>query len=716
MIFYKCKRGIQFSFALKLLITASFSNDIYLIIISSVNLFTILLIMLKKFKPFWKYFRIILLLELCFNDQPFGPVIIASINYNIKYKIVILSYYILRVSLIFFHTFKIIDWVYLGILFIGFNAYFYLHDRKLSDSKINSQSQRKLTQLDITSQNDYNDMFDYFNYIPLGICLLDNNYNILNYNQKTTKYCSTIKEDCLQQQLHLIIQRAWIQQQQNPSALRFERRSIFNSSEDYGSDFQLKRMQSFSQTRKKAISFTSCKQYGNVFDVAQIINKFKQKGITGLVNLNSLKYKDSSSLKTYEIKIYEITKGYLIMIKNITKKEKQIDMKDRYHFQQMLINSFSHELRTPLNCSLSLLQTLEQQVKSDLNDTYLKPAIISNKKLLHQINDILDFANFEVKTFKLRPTIFKLSSLIKTIEDYFKAECEQKEIKFVIKVCDDAFIRSDFDRILQILVNLLNNSVKFTKQKGVIQLNVQRVGSLYQFGVYDTGCGISPEKLFLINKILQNSEVDIARRGEEDYIQYVGLGLKVSSQIARQLCDKGELSITSQLNQFTNNRFIVKDLQSYDEALTIPTDECIQEPYKSKVKTKCNCLNVLIVDDIPFNHLAFITVLKYFNVKSDSAYDGQMAIDMVKSRYKNCSCTYKLIFMDIDMPGIDGYQTTKEIQQFLSQNDLSSTVIMCSAFDSKENIDFAYKSGMKDILPKPIETCRLKKILYKYYF
>ncbi|CAD8139443.1 unnamed protein product [Paramecium pentaurelia] len=716
MIFYKSKGGIHLTFALKLLVTASFSNDIYLIVISSVNIFTILMKMTihKKQTLIWKYIRIILLLELCLNDQPFGPVIIASINYNIKYKIVILSFYILRASLIFFNTFKIIDWVYVGILFISFNVYFYLHDIKQSDSKVNCQSQRKLTQSEIPSQNDSNDVIDFFNYIPLGICLLDKNYKIVNSNNKTKKYCSNIEENSLQQQLFVMIHKAWIEQQQNPSALRFEKRSMFNSSEDYGSDFQLRRMKSFSQTRKKAISLTFHKQFNHIIDFAQIINKFKNSGMIN--NFNSLKYRDQTSQKTYEIKIYEISKGYLITIRNITKNEKQIDMKDRYHFQQMLINSFSHELRTPLNCSLALLQTLEQEVKSDLNDTYLKPAIISNKKLLHQINDILDFANFEVQTFQLRPTIFKLSNLIQTIEDYFQAECKQKKIEFIIQVCDDAFIRSDFDRILQILVNLLNNSVKFTKQKGIIKLNIQRVGSLYQFEVYDTGCGISTEKLFLINKILQNSEVDLARRGEEDYLQYVGLGLKVSSQIARQLCDNGELFITSQLNQFTNNRFIVKDLQSYDETLTIPTDECIQEPYKSYVKKKCNCQNVLIVDDIPFNHLAFITVLKYFNIKSDSAYDGQMAIDMVKSRYQKCQCTYKLIFMDIDMPGIDGYQTTKLIQQFLEQNNMNTVIIMCSAFDSKENIDIAYKSGMKDILPKPIQTNRLKKILYKYYF
>ncbi|CAD8130937.1 unnamed protein product [Paramecium sonneborni] len=79
----------------------------------------------------------------------------------------------------------------------------------------------------------------------------------------------------------------------------------------------------------------------------------------------------------------------------------------------MLIDSYSHELLTPLNCSLQLLQTLEQQLKSDLNDKYLKPVIISNKKLLHQINDILEFANFEVKTFKLRPSILQQKIILK---------------------------------------------------------------------------------------------------------------------------------------------------------------------------------------------------------------------------------------------------------------------------------------------------------------
>ncbi|CAD8130938.1 unnamed protein product [Paramecium sonneborni] len=109
----------------------------------------------------------------------------------------------------------------------------------------------------------------------------------------------------------LITFRAWIRHQQIPRALGFERRSEFNPSEDYGSQFQLRRMQSFSQTRKKAISLNSCKQYNNTIDIAQIINKFKSKGITRIIKINSLKYRDQTSLKTYEIRIYELSKGYL---------------------------------------------------------------------------------------------------------------------------------------------------------------------------------------------------------------------------------------------------------------------------------------------------------------------------------------------------------------------------------------------------------------------
>ncbi|CAD8081016.1 unnamed protein product [Paramecium sonneborni] len=712
MIKYKSKRGIQILFALKHLITASFSQDIYLIIISAANLITLILLLKKNLHSIWKYFRIIFLLELCFFDYIFSPPIIATIYFKIKFKIVILVFYCCRVGFIYFQVFQIIDWVYLGVLFISFIFYIYSHESKLLNSKNQITSERKLSYININSQSDQQDIFDLFNFLPFGICILDDKQNITNSNQKAKKYCSNIKEENLQSQLFMMIQKACLQQ--------LDKKSIFNSSEDQASEFQMRRLQSFSQTRKKAIS--QQRQFSNLIDVTQIINKHKTiKGVSD--KQNSLKYKDSITNKIYEIKIYEISQGSLICMQNISKKEKQSEIRERFHFQSMLINSFSHELKTPLNCSLSLLQILEQELRSneilqhnEIEQKYLKPAIISNRKLLHQINDILDYATFEASTFELRPTQFKISTLINTIDYYFKDECQQKQIHFVIQTCDDSLINNDFDRIVQILVNLLNNSVKFTKQNGLIQFNINRMGSIYSFEVFDTGCGISVEKLYLINKILQNHETDILKRGDEDYIQYVGLGLKVSSQIAFKLCQKGELIITSSLNQFTKSRFYVQDLITQEEILTIPTDEFIQIPYQSKTKKKCNCSLVLIVDDIPFNHLAFTTVLKYFNIKCDSAYDGNMAIDMVKRKYDNCQCGYKLIFMDIDMPGIDGYQCSKEISLFLQQKNITSFIIMCSAFDSKENIDIAYKSGMKDILPKPINTLQLKKILGKYYF
>lgn len=125
MNIYKCKRGIQFLFTLKLLVNASFSNDIYLISIASASLFTLMMFLKKNRHPILNYTRIILLLELCFFDVPFSAGIIASMNFKIKFKIIILIYYCARVGLLYFRSLKIVDWMFLGILFVVYAVYFY---------------------------------------------------------------------------------------------------------------------------------------------------------------------------------------------------------------------------------------------------------------------------------------------------------------------------------------------------------------------------------------------------------------------------------------------------------------------------------------------------------------------------------------------------------------------------------------------------------------
>lgn len=105
--------------------------------------------------------------------------------------------------------------------------------------------------------------------------------------------------------------------------------------------------------------------------------------------------------------------------------------------------------------------------------------MISNQRLLHQINDILDFANFEARTFKIRPGLFQLEQLSSKLYEYFKWECEKKQVKFQIKTCSNVTISSDYDRVMQILVNLMSNSIKFTNDGGEIHFTVNRVGQYY---------------------------------------------------------------------------------------------------------------------------------------------------------------------------------------------------------------------------------------------
>ncbi|CAD8104017.1 unnamed protein product [Paramecium primaurelia] len=712
MIFHKYKRCLHLAFAIKHLISASLSKNPHLIAISAA-LIIVLFLLFKSERLVWKYIRISLLLELCFYDAPFTPSIVATLQSKITHKWLLLIFYSIRISAMNAFNFQIIDWVYFSIQFVA--LFIYLCEKERKPFQRNSQLiNRNQNYLNMGLMIESVELYDILNRIPCGICLLDSNLQVVSSNNKVRKYVVSQIETNLQQAVFLMIQKAYLQSQQINSFRKNEKHKSIFESLDEQSDIPIKRLQSFCQQRRTTLQQKTT-NVSNVSDIAQIIQKHKIKNLEE-TKLNVLKFKDTNTGKTFEIRIYDITNGCMIVIENITNFEYQQDMQERYRFYSKLINSFSHELRTPLNCSLQLLQILDQNLKGELNDQYLKPALISNKKLLHQINDILDYANFEAQTFKLRPQLFKLSTITKTIEDYFRAECEQKQITLTISSCDDTYISSDYDRIMQILVNLMNNSVKYTKQQGEIHFVVQRAGSIYQFEVFDTGCGIPVEKLYLITKILKNCELDWSRRGDEDYMQYVGLGLKVSSQIARKLCDTGDLSIFSSVNQYTKSKFYVKDMKQYLDQMIEPTEDHIQEPYKSIGRIKCQCVNVLICDDIPFNHLALSTVLKYFNVRVDNAYDGFMAIEMVKQKVSKCKCGYKLIFMDIDMPEMDGCQATKEILQVFSQHQIQCVVIMCSAYDSKENIDYAMKCGMKEILPKPVDTNLLKKILQKYYF
>ncbi|CAD8177115.1 unnamed protein product [Paramecium pentaurelia] len=496
----------------------------------------------------------------------------------------------------------------------------------------------------------------------------------------------------------------------------------------------------------------------------------------------------------------------VIKIKNITKKHKIEQMNKEKEIHNSLLKSFSHELRTPLNSSQEMLVIIKDMIKDPKLLEYVEFVHISIIFLIHQINDILDYAAMQSNTFKYRYFEFKSCEIVDEIKYIYSSQCNSKKIDLQIKFDEKKIgnIRSDKQRIMQVLINLLNNSCKFTPQGGKIVFSLKLTEYPFiKLQVKDTGIGIGSEQLQNLRKVLTTSMGKSLHRSRIK--KSLGLGLNISARIVEGLVQKndGTLEIISKnTNKGTKIYFII-------ENLFICRDESVRNPMISEYTTKNNtykqqmsqyegsncsqvlpllrqlsenskyepqspskrskttkskffnllpanqpessldmadnfsyridlplspeyflhkdynnqknsitplcqqCVRVLIVDDIPFNQIALKALLLHYNIKVDQAYDGYQAIDLVKKQLDKHCQYYTLIFMDIEMPGINGFQATKDILKITFDQ---THIIMCSAYDTEENFREGEAVGMSEFLPKPVNQRELERILDRFGF
>ncbi|CAK92711.1 unnamed protein product (macronuclear) [Paramecium tetraurelia] len=418
------------------------------------------------------------------------------------------------------------------------------------------------------------------------------------------------------------------------------------------------------------------------------------------------------ALKCYlRIKVYEVEINnkinYLFLIENVSNKEELRQLNIRYKYQQALLNSLCHELRTPMNSTLSQLNVLSTLIAPEIRVKNLQPAIISAKKLMFQLNDILDYAQIDCKNFNLSITQFDTNEIFEILKELFDQECQEKQLAFKLITNANYTVCSDKERILRILINLIDNSIKFTNQHGSISVAVLQQQSQIIFSVEDNGVGMGEKTL---SQIRRNCDL---KQYDSFLVQQtkLGLGLKISQQIAKYLCVDNELVINSTENVHTKISFKVENHQKQVSQQMFPSFQGFN------FTISCNCIQILIVDDVRFNHNAIEALLSQHKMKMDSAYNGQQAIEIVKQKLISPCCkTYKLIFMDIEMPVKNGFQASKDINEILKQENLNDqcAIVMCSAYNGNENNDIMRNCGIKEVLPKPIEQKQFKQLLDKY--
>lgn len=364
--------------------------------------------------------------------------------------------------------------------------------------------------------------------------------------------------------------------------------------------------------------------------------------------------------------------------------------------------TMSHEIRTPLNSIIGFSEMLQDSPLSDEQRSDLSAVRSSGGILLGLINDILDLSKIEAGKVNLEITQVHLAELIEEASSLFQLQCREKCLSLHLDIkpeIRDLLIDTDRTRLYQILNNLIGNAVKFTKE-GEITLSAwredkdEREGPRFYFSVQDTGIGIHEDKLLDIFAPFTQADSSTTRK-----FGGTGLGLTISKRIVEML--DGQIHVKSEVDKGSQFTFFIRSAASEDAAMQVSVDE-ISEDFSFINQPK-----VLVVEDDPNNYKLAHRILDRFGIESEWAKDGRAAVDCVKRE------DYDLIFMDLQMPHLDGIEATYEIRDVCTNRPQPYiTALTANALD--ESREACLLAGMQDFVTKPVSKDSIKAALIRY--
>ncbi len=367
------------------------------------------------------------------------------------------------------------------------------------------------------------------------------------------------------------------------------------------------------------------------------------------------------------------------------------------------LTNMSHELRTPLNGILGMLQLTRDTTLNEEQADYIETAISSSKVLLNVINDILNIAQIEAGKLVLHKQLFSPHEILETIYRFFKHSTESKDINLTMNLEPNfpQYLIGDDVRIRQILFNLLGNSVKFTDSGSIDiyaqQLPFQRNKGMVDilFTISDSGIGIPSEKVAFVFESFTQVDGTYTRR-----YQGTGLGLGIVRSLVEYM--NGSITVDTEAGEGTTMYVTLQ--------LALPTEnQALRDTQSDLLQPQITGLNILVVEDDRVNQIAISRMLQKMGHTATCVDNGQKAIDTLLRDPFDC------VFMDIQMPIMDGIEATKNIRTSANMTEISSIpIIALTAHAMSEDRDNFLQVGMNDYMSKPVSfeqlTACLKRI------